>query len=100
MLAHSYSSWPSLVERWFPEILTTVTVLSASHRELEGLGNSVNTVHLLLAAVTKFGDGCFANPALLASLPTEKRAITKPPCDEAAIESGYATVPGTSEAGP
>jgi hypothetical protein len=51
----------------------TVTVLSASHREPEGLGNCINTVHLLLAAVTKFGDGCFAMPALLASLPTEKR---------------------------
>jgi hypothetical protein len=54
-------------------MLATVTALSASHRELEDLGNSVNTVRLLLAAATKFGDGCFANPALLASLTTEKR---------------------------
>jgi hypothetical protein len=51
----------------------TATVLSTSHREPEGSGNSVNTVHLLLAAVTKFGEGCFAMPALLASLLTEKR---------------------------
>jgi hypothetical protein len=61
------------VEPWFPEMLATVTALSASHRELEDLGNSVNTVRLLLAAATKFGDGCFANPALLASLTAEKR---------------------------
>jgi hypothetical protein len=48
------------------------TSLLLLYQRVSPLGNSVNTADLLLTAVTTFGDGCFAMPSLLASLPTEK----------------------------
>ncbi len=37
-----------------------------------GVFSAINLSGLLLANMTTFGDGCFAMPALLASLPTER----------------------------